>query len=344
MADPPTVYVTRSIPDAGLSMLESECNLEVWTDQLPPETETICDRLAELEADGLICLLSDKVDGTVMDASPNLDVVSTYSVGYDHVDIEAAADRGIAVGHTPGVLTETTADLAWALLLTTARRVVEGYQHVRDDEWETWHPRLLTGQDIHRQTLGIVGLGDIGTAVAKRAAGFDLDVVYAHTERRNDVEDELADLGVDTTYVSHDELFERSNLVSLHVPLTEETAGLVGEDELRQLPNDAVLVNTSRGGVVETEALERALANDWIARAGSDVTDPEPLPANHSLMKHAPEKFVVTPHIGSASVDTRDRMAEMAAANVLAGLHDEPLPHAVIDPPIEDNGHRSRTQ
>lgn len=332
MAYEPTVYVTRSIPHAGLSILESQCDVEVWTDKLPPDKETICDRLTTLEANGLVCLLSDDIDATVMEASPALSAISTYSVGYDHIDVAAAEERGIAVGHTPGVLTETTADLTWSLLLAGARRVVEGHQYVEEDNWETWHPRLLTGQDVHGRTLGIIGLGDIGTAVARRAAGFDLDVVYAHTERREDTEKRLSEVGVDATYVSHDELFAESDLVSLHIPLTDETKGLVGEAELRRLPEDAVLVNTSRGGVIDTDALETALAEDWIAGAALDVTDPEPLPADHSLLKQAPEKLIVTPHIGSASIDTRDQMARMAAENVLAGIHGEPLPHAVVDP------------
>jgi glyoxylate reductase len=256
--------------------------------------------------------------------------VSTFSVGYDHVDVAAAADRGIAVGHTPGVLTETTADLAWALLLTCARRTVEGHAYVDADEWEVWGPTLLTGADVHDATLGIVGLGKIGTAVAERSAGFGMEVLYTGPTRKPDHEADLAEVGVDATFVDRGELLARSDVVSLHVPLTEDTAGYIGEDELRRMDDDAILLNTSRGGVVDTDALDAALDRGWIARAGLDVTDPEPLPADHPLLRHAPERLVVTPHIGSATVGTRGRMAEMAAANVEAGIEGRDLPHSAL--------------
>jgi glyoxylate reductase len=182
MADQPTVYVTREIPDIGLEMLREDCEVHVWDGKLPPSKDHIVETLADLEADALLCLLSDDTDGEVMDASPNLRVVSTFSVGYDHIDLQAAADRGLPVGHTPGVLTDTTADFAWALLMTAARRTVEGYEYVLDDEWETWGPKLLTGPDVSGATLGVIGLGNIGYAVAKRTAGFDIEVRYSDVE------------------------------------------------------------------------------------------------------------------------------------------------------------------
>jgi len=327
----PVVYVTREIPDAGLEPLEGEVDLHVWDGKLPPGRDHICSRLEELEADGLLCLLTDDVDGGVMDASPNLDVVSTFSVGYDHVDVDAAQRRGIQVGHTPGVLSETTADFTWALLATTARRTVEGNEYVLADEWETWGPKLLTGPDLHDATLGIVGMGNIGSAVARRAAGFEMDVRYADTGRNRAVEEELAEYGIDAEHVDLDELLERSDFVTLHVPLTDETHRMIGEPELRAMDDGAILVNTSRGPVVDTDALDDALENDWIARAGLDVTDPEPLPADHPITRHVPEKLVVTPHVASASIGTRDRMARMAAENLLAGLAGDRLPNSALE-------------
>ncbi|RLM57189.1 D-glycerate dehydrogenase [Halobellus sp. Atlit-31R] len=330
MAETPTVYVTREIPDAGVEQLREQYDVVVWDEKLPPEKSHVESRLRELDADGLLCMLSDEVDADVLDASPDLSVVSTFSVGYDHVDLEAAAERDIAVGHTPGVLTETTADLAWTLLMACARRTVEAHEYVEAGEWETWGPTLMMGADVHDATLGIVGLGSIGTATARRGAGFGMDVLYTGRQRKPEREAELEELGVEATYVELDELLAESDFVSLHVPLVEETEGLIGEAELQQMSEDAILVNTARGEVVDTDALDTALEEEWIARAGLDVTDPEPLPADHQLMRHAPEKLVVVPHIGSSSVATRSRIAEMAAANVEAGIEGEELPNSAL--------------
>ncbi|PSQ18958.1 D-glycerate dehydrogenase [Halobacteriales archaeon QS_8_69_26] len=327
----PVVYVTREIPDAGLDPLADECEVHVHDWKLPPGHDRILRRLAELEADGLLCLLTDDVDGEVMDASPNLRVVSTFSVGYDHVDVDEAERRGIAVGHTPGVLSETTADFTWALLMTAARRTVEGNEYVLADEWETWGPKLLTGPDVHHATLGVVGLGNIGATVARRAAGFEMEVLYANTERDGAAEQRLREFGVEATYVELDELLARSDFVTLHVPLNEATEGLIGDEEFEAMPDDAVLVNTSRGPVVDTDALDRALADGSIKRAALDVTDPEPLPGDHPVTRHVPEKLVLAPHIASASIGTRDRMARMAAENMLAGLRGESLPNSAVE-------------
>ncbi|MFB6089779.1 MAG: 2-hydroxyacid dehydrogenase [Halobellus sp.] len=330
MSEPPTVYVTREIPGVGLDRLRDRYEVVVREETLPPERSEIEAAVADYDAEGLLCLLTDEIDAGVLDASSDLAVVSTYSVGYDHVDLEAAHERGIAVGHTPGVLTETTADFAWALLMTCARRTVEAHDHVEADAWETWEPTLLRGADVHDATLGIVGLGDIGTATARRGAGFGMDVLYTSRSRKPDREAELEAVGLDATYVDLDELLAASDFVSLHVPLTDETDGLIGAAEFERMRDDAVLVNTARGEVVDTEALDEALEADRIARAGLDVTDPEPLPADHRLLRHAPEKLVVTPHIGSSSVATRGRMAEMAAANLEAGIEGEPLPNSAL--------------
>jgi glyoxylate reductase len=265
-----------------------------------------------------------------MDASPNLAAIGTMSVGYDHIDLEAAIERGIPVGHTPDVLAETTADLAWSLLMAGARRVVEADQYVHDGEWEAWGPTILLGRDVHEATLGVVGLGRIGTSFARRAAGFNMEVLYAHTAPNEEREAELAEAGIDAEYCELDALLERSDYVSLHVPLTDETQGMIGEPELERLGPDGVLVNTARGEVIETEALERALANDRIRHAVLDVTDPEPLPPSHSLLAHAPEKITVTPHIGSASMETRSEMAVMTAENIIAGIRGERVPHSAL--------------
>jgi len=331
MADSPVVYVTREIPEAGIDALEPECEVHVREAKLPPDHEELLADLRELEPDGLLCLLTEEIDGEVMDASPNLRALSTVSVGYDHIDTDAAAERGLPVGHTPGVLGETTADFAWALLMTAARRTVEGHEYVLEDEWETWGPKLLTGPDVHGATLGVVGLGDIGTRVARRTAGFGMDVVYTATGRHEDRERELADHGVDAEYVDLAGLLDRSDFVSIHTPLTEETEGLLGAAEFERMKEGAVLVNTARGPIVDADALDAALDEGEIARAGLDVTDPEPLPADHELLRHAPERLVVTPHIGSASIGTRDRMATMAAENLLAGLRGEALPNSALE-------------
>jgi len=331
MTDRPVVYVTREIPDAGLQLLTGEVDLHVRTEKLPPDKDHLVERLTELDPEGLLCLLTDEIDGEVMDAAPSLDVISTFSVGYDHVDVDAAKTRGLAVGHTPGVLSETTADFAWALLMTAARCTVEGNEYVLADKWETWGPKLLTGPDVHDATLGVVGLGNIGAAVARRAAGFDMEVLYADTAHNQEIEDELSGLGLQLQYVDLDELMGRSDFVTLHTPLTPETEGLIGEPEFRAMKDSAVLVNTSRGPVVDTAALDVALENDWIERAALDVTDPEPLPADHEITRHVPEKLVLAPHIASASIGTRDEMAHMAAENLLAGLADEELPNSAIE-------------
>lgn len=330
MSDKPVVYVTREIPIAGLDRLEEHCEIHVWDGKLPPSKEHIIERLRELQADGLLCLLSDDVDGEVMDASENLEVVSTFSVGYDHIDIEAAVARDMPVGHTPGVLADTTADFAWSLLMTTARRTVEGHEYLMEGEWETWGPTLLTGPDVHHATLGIVGLGDIGYRVAKRGAGFDMDVVYSDIARHDEKEDTLESMGVDVTYTDLEGVLESSDFISLHTPLLEATHQLISDDEFETMNENAILINTSRGPVVDSEALARALENDEIERAGLDVTDPEPLPLDHSLVEYIPEKLVVTPHIASASIQTRDKMATIAADNLIAGLDGEALPNSAV--------------
>lgn len=322
MSDRPRVFVARRIPDAGLDPIAAACELDVWEDELPPPREALLARVAG--CDGILTLLTDRVDAALLDAAgPGLKVVSNYAVGYDNIDVPACARRGIAVGNTPGALTETTADLAWALILAASRRIVEGDRYVHEGRWRTWGPMLLMGSDIHDATLGVVGLGRIGQAVARRAAGFGMTILYSS---RNQVAPEIeTELGA--SYVSLPELLERSDIVSLHVSLAPDTRGLIDAAALARMKSTAVLVNTSRGPVVDQGALAAALRDGVIASAGLDVTDPEPISADDPLL--GLENCIVLPHIASATLATRGRMAAMAAANLLAGVRGEPLPTPV---------------
>jgi lactate dehydrogenase-like 2-hydroxyacid dehydrogenase len=319
MTDRPKVLVTRVIPDAGLDLVREACEVDLWTEELPPPREELLRRVAGV--DGLLSLLTDRVDDELLDAAgPQLKVVSNFAVGFDNIDVPALTRRRVPAGNTPGVLTETTADLAFALLMAAARRIPEGVDYVRAGSWRTWGPMLLMGVDIHGATLGIVGFGRIGREMARRGRGFGMRILY-HDVHPASPEDE-AELGA--RRVEMDELLRESDFVSLHVNLTDETHHLIDDDALRAMKASAVLVNTSRGPVVDPEALERALRAAEIFAAGLDVTDPEPLPADHPLVRLP--NCVVVPHIASASRVTRDRMAEMAAANLLAGLRGERLP------------------
>lgn len=311
------VYVTRRIPGAGLRMVREACDVRVWEETLPPPKGTILKEAAD--CDGLLCLLSDPIDAEVMDAG-DLRVVSQYAVGVDNIDLDAATARGIPVGHTPGVLTDATADLSFALLMTAARRVPEGIEKVKAGGWRTWEPLGLLGADVWEATLGVVGLGRIGTAVARRGRGFQMRVLYHDPHRQSELEEELG-----LEYAPLDELLEQADFVSLHTPLTEETEHLIDAEALRRMKSTAILVNASRGAVVDTGALVQALEKGWIARAALDVTDPEPIPADHPLVE-MPECIIV-PHIGSATVTAREKMATMAAENLLAGLRGERLPY-----------------
>jgi glyoxylate reductase len=300
-------FVTREIPGTAVERLAAEHEVEVWPDRLPPSREQLRERAAD--AEGLLCMLTDPVDRELLEAAPGLRAISTYAVGTDNIDLAAASERGIPVGHTPDVLTETSADLALALMLAVMRRIPEGDAEVRAGEWLTWEPARLLGHDLHRATVGIVGLGRIGQAVKRRVEGFGADVI--HTGR--------------TDGVPIEELLERSTVVTLHCPLTDQTRGLIDAAALRRMRDDAYLVNTARGPVVDTDALGQALEQGWIAGAALDVTDPEPLPADHALLS-APN-LVVAPHLGSASHETRAEMADIAVDNLLAGLRGEPMPH-----------------
>jgi glyoxylate reductase len=319
LTDRPRVLVTRVIPAAGLDRVRAECDVDLWEDELPPPRGELLRRVAGM--DGLLSLLTDTVDDALLDAAGSqLKVVSNFAVGYDNIDVPALTRRGIPGGNTPGVLTETTADLAFALLMTAARRIPEGVDYVRRGRWRTWGPMLLMGVDIHGATLGIVGFGRIGREMARRGRGFGMTILY-HDVTPATPEDE-AELGA--RRVGLDELLHDADFVSLHVNLTDETHHLINADALRAMKPTAVLVNTSRGPVVDPAALAAALREGEIFAAGLDVTEPEPLPADHPLVSLP--NCVVVPHIASASRVTRDRMAEMAAANLLAGVRGERLP------------------
>ncbi len=300
-------FVTRSLPGNALERLRAEHEVEVWPDEAPPSYDALVD--AAREAEALLTLLTDRVDAELIDAAPDLRAIANYAVGTDNIDLGGATASGIPVGNTPDVLTETTADLAWALMLAAARRIVDADAAVRAGQWPPWTPGAFLGHDLYGAVLGIVGFGRIGRAVARRGEGFSMTVI--HNSSRGGV--------------PFDDLLERSDFVSLHVPLTPDTRGLISDRELGLMKPSAVLVNTGRGPLVRTAALERALRDGEIAAAGLDVTDPEPLPADHSLLR-APN-LVVTPHIGSASHRTREAMAGMAVDNLLAALDGRRMPH-----------------
>jgi lactate dehydrogenase-like 2-hydroxyacid dehydrogenase len=298
------IFVTRRLPGGAPARLEAEHDVDVWPERLPPPADVLRARARDKEA--LLTLLSDRVDAALMDACPDLRVISNYAVGSDNIDLAAAAERGIAVGVTAGVLTDATADLAFACILAAARRFPEAEAAVRTGAWKTWEPDWMLGYDVHGATLGIVGYGRIGRAVARRAAGFDMEVIHT------------GDLPLE-------EVLARADAVSLHVPLTPQTRHLVDAVALRRMKPTAVLVNTARGGVVDQDALADALREGRIAGAALDVTDPEPLPPDHPLLEIP--NLLVLPHIGSATHSTRERMAAVAVDNLLAGLAGRPLPH-----------------
>ncbi len=303
------VFVTRQLPGPALERLSQTHETTVWPESLPPTYEQLRNQAAD--SDALLTLLSDRVDAALIAAAPRLKVIANYAVGFDNIDVDAATARGIAVGNTPDALTEATADLAFALLMSAARRITEAAQSARQGLWKTWEPTGFLGADVYGATLGIIGLGRIGQAMARRGQGFGMELLTTETR--------------DSSNLEH--LLSRADFVSLHLPLTPGTHHLIGERELALMKPTAILINTSRGGVVDQVALARALSTGQIGGAALDVTDPEPLPPSDPLWQ-APNLLVV-PHIGSATWTARERMAEIAVANVLAGLEGAPLPYQV---------------
>jgi lactate dehydrogenase-like 2-hydroxyacid dehydrogenase len=319
----PRVYVTRIIPEGGLRLVREACDAEIWEGETPPPREVLLEAVRGM--DGLLSLLTDRVDGALMDAAgAQLKVISNYAVGYNNVDVDAATARGISVGNTPGVLTDTTADFAFTLLTAAARRVAEGVDYVRAGKWKTWGPTLLLGRDIHHATLGVIGFGRIGKALARRARGFEMVVLY-HDPFVSPDDPAVQALGAQS--VDLDTLLRESDFVSLHVPLIPETRHMISTDALHKMKSSATLINTSRGPVVDPQALHRALTEGDIAYAALDVTEPEPIDVDSPLI--ALPNCIVVPHIASASIATRTRMAEIAARNLIAGVRGEPLPASV---------------
>jgi glyoxylate reductase len=294
--------------------------VEIWDREIPPPHEVLVEKVRDKQ--GLFCLLTDRIDAALMDAAPALKVISQCAVGYDNIDVGAATARGIPVGNTPGVLTDATADFAFTLLMAAARRVGEAIDYVRAGRWTTWGLTLLLGQEVYGATLGIIGLGRIGKALARRASGFAMRVLYHDAVRQPEAE---AELGVQ--YCEMDELLRESDYVSLHTSLTEETRGLIDARALSTMKPSAILINTARGPIVDSDALYEALKEGQIAYAALDVTDPEPLPADHRLLDLP--NLIVTPHIASATVTSRNLMATRAVRNLVAGLRGEQLPYCV---------------
>jgi glyoxylate reductase len=322
----PLVLITHTLPDGWLDLLNDRCRMVTG----PQDAERLSPNLeAHLpQAEGLLSLLTIKVDEDLLNRAPNLKVISNMAVGFDNIDIQNCTRHRIPVGNTPGVLTNGTADLTMAILLAAARRLLEANQDARQGNWKTWSPTGWLGKDLYAATLGLVGMGKIGSAVAERAHGFGMKIIFTDPNPINEIAERLG-----ARHVPLDLLLQESDFVSLHVPLTPETRGLMNKDTLSMMKSSAILVNTSRGPIVDAEALLLALREDWIAGAALDVTDPEPLPPNHKLFSQP--NCLIVPHIGSATWNTRRQMAERACVNLLAGLENQRLPYCV-NPEVYD--------
>ncbi len=315
------IYITRRIPDKPVQMLrDAGHEVDIWQGDLPPPPETLL--AAAQSADALLCMLSDQVDQTLLDAAPNLKVIVNFAVGYDNIDLNAVREHGIKAGNTPEVHTETTADTAFMLLMAAARQLPRAMHDVKMGNWHTWEPLGWLGQDIHHATLGIIGFGRIGQAVARRGRGFGMNVIYYNRSAKPEAETEM-----NAQRRTLDELLQQADFVCLNVPLTDETYHMIGERELGLMKPSAVLVNASRGGLVDHAALYVALRANMIFAAGLDVTEPEPLPPDHPLLT-LPNCLVV-PHIGSATFDAREGIGVRAAENILAGLRGDDLPYPI---------------
>jgi glyoxylate reductase len=309
------------LPERGLKIIKEHFDTEVWPEYAPPPKKVIIQKVANVDA--LVSLLSDKIDAEVFDAAPKLKIVSQLAVGFDNIDLKEATKRGIYVTNTPEVLTDTTADFAWALLMAIARRVVEADKYVRTGKWKVgWHPEMLQGRDVYGATMGIVGAGRIGYEIARRAKGFKMKILFYDVIPRPEMEKDFGAKKVDL-----DTLLQESDFVSLHVPLMKDTLHLIDESKLRMMKKTAYLINNSRGPVVNEEALIKALKEGWIAGAGFDVFEQEPTPKTNPLLKM--DNVVVAPHISSASYETRSRMAEMVAENLVAFFEKRKPPNLV---------------
>jgi glyoxylate reductase len=320
------VYVTRKLPERGLEIIKKHFDTEVWKEYPPPPKKVIIEKAKNVDA--LVSLLSDKIDAEVFNAAPKLKIVAQLAVGFDNVDLQEATKRGIYVTNTPEVLTDTTADFAWALLMAVARRVAEADKYVRTGQWKVgWHPSMMQGRDVYGGTIGIVGAGRIGYAVAKRATGFNMRILFYDVVPRPEIEKDFGAKKVDL-----DTLFRESDFVSIHVPLMKETHHLVNAEKLKLMKKTAYLINNSRGPVVDEKALYEALKQGRIAGAGLDVFEQEPTPLDNPLLKL--DNVVLAPHISSASYETRSRMAEMVAENLDAFFEGKKPPN-LINPDVQ---------
>jgi len=317
----PKVYITREIPERGLKIIQKHFDAEVWPEYAPPPKKVIIEKAKNVDA--LVSLLSDKIDSEVFNSAPKLKIIVQLAVGFDNIDVQEATQRGIYVTNTPEVLTETTADFAWTLLMAVARRVVEADKYVRTGQWKVgWHPSMLQGRDIYGTTIGIVGAGRIGYAVAKRAKGFDMKILYYDVIPRPEIERDFGAKRVDL-----DALLKESDFVSVHVPLMKETHHLINADKLKLMKKTAYLINNARGPVIDEKALYQALKEGLIAGVGLDVFEQEPTPLDNPLLKL--DNVVIAPHISSASYETRSRMAEMVAENLVAFFEGKKPPNLV---------------
>ena len=313
------IFVTRKIPQPGLDLLKKHYTVEVNPfDRALSKTEIMNGVQGK---DGLLCLLTDPIDAEVIAVEPKLKMIASYAVGYDNIDIVAATKRKIPVSNTPDVLTETTAELAWALLFAVSRRIIEADAFTRDGKFTGWAPMLMLGQDVSHKTLGIIGTGRIGTAFALKSKGFDMKILYADKQKNQQLEDELG-----AKRVTVEILLKESDFVSLHVPLTKETQFLIDEQHLQLMKKTAILINTSRGPIIRETALVKALRQHWIFGAGLDVYEKEPELSEE--LKTLPN-VILLPHVGSATLETRIKMALMAAKNMIAGLNDDVPPNCV---------------
>jgi glyoxylate reductase len=325
------IFVTRHLPGPALARLSDQHEVEIWPDRLPPSYEQLTEHVQE--SDALLSTISDRIDGPLIQGATKLQAIANYAVGYDNVDVDAATQRGIPVGNTPDVLTDATADLAFTLLLAAARRLPEAAATVIDGTWDTWDPGGLLGRSVNGKTLGIIGAGRIGEAVAQRASGFQMEVLFAGRPRSSDDDDGAPKQAQHQqqhgrTHIL--ELLQRSDFISIHCPLTEQTRHLIDTEALRLMKPTAILVNTARGPIVDQRALANALRDGQIAGAALDVTDPEPLPADDPLL--AAPNLIVVPHIGSATHEAREQMAELSVDNLLAALNGDPMPNQVNQP------------
>jgi glyoxylate reductase len=323
------VYVTRKIPEPGLSMLSKECKVTLNKKSSVPSRAEIIKNIAGKDA--LLCMLSDRIDAEVMDAAPDLKVISSYSTGFEHINVKEATARGIYVTYTADILAEATADLTFALVLACARGIVNADRYVRENKWKVgWAPDLMLGYNVHGATLGIVGLGRIGAAVARRARGFNMKILYHNRSRNQQLESELG-----ARYAELDELLAQSDFVSIHASLNGQSRSLIDKTKLRLMKKTAFLINTARGQVVDEAELARALKGNQIAGAALDVFEKEPLPRTSPFLRM--KNVVLLPHIGSATYQTRSKMAEVAARNLLNILDERyPDPAFLINPQVKD--------